>query len=431
MEKDVNVAIIGFGTVGSGLVKLFEKNRPRGINLKVIIVKNLNKKRKVAFSNLSSDVKEAIENQGIDIVVELAGGCNPALEYIISSIKNGKHVVTANKAVISEHGMEIFSAAERHNVNIGFEGAVAGAIPIINPLLEQLSFGEIRSITGILNGTTNFILTRMSEGMDYSTALKIAQEKGFAEADPAFDVSGKDAAQKISILASLAFRKWIRPEDVHCEGITEITPTDIGYAKDLGYAVKLLASAKKTSAGDISMKVNPALIRNDHHLAKVNEEFNAILIEGTPFDEYFNVGKGAGEGPTAFSVYYDVLKIADMIRSKKTRKIIFDGPGTKIADHKKVRTEGYLRLYLSHFPGALYNALGVLVRHKWNVKSSIQRGGMDNEVIFDGVKCLPNIITHEPLEFGTIQQTLQELESLETDKGKPVHGKPFYMRIEN
>jgi homoserine dehydrogenase len=331
--------------------------------------------------------------------------------------------------VISEYGPEIFSEAKKHNVNVGFEGAVGGGIPIINPLLEQLSFGKIKSILGILNGTTNFILTRMGEGIDYHSALVMAQEKGFAEADPSFDVKGLDAAQKISILASLAFGKWIKPNEVYCEGISEITPIDVEYARELGYVIKLLAIARKTKNDEIDIRVHPALISANHRLSKVNEEMNAIHILGVPFDEYFNVGKGAGRGPTAFSVYYDVIKIAGMANSGAFREIKIDKNQVKIANQNDIMTEGYLRFYLQHVSGALHSVLGVLAKHGWNVKDSLQRGGLKYKIDVDGIKCLPVIITHEPLPFGAIKETLHDLANLKTGQGNPVHGKPFYMRI--
>lgn len=427
--KAINVGLIGCGVVGSGLVELFSKNKNNGINLKKVAVKNSKKPRKISFNNLTNDADEILEDPDIDIVVELIGGYNPARDYLIKAIRNGKHVVTANKAVISEHGPEIFEEAKKHNVNVGFEGAVGGGIPIINPLLEQLSFGKIKSITGILNGTTNFILTRMGEGVDYHSALAIAQEKGFAEADPSFDVKGLDAAQKISILASLAFGRWIKPSEVYCEGITEITPIDVEYARELGYAVKLLTMARKTKEGDIDIRVHPALISVNHRLSKVNEEMNAIHILGSPFDEYFNVGKGAGQGPTAFSVYYDVIKIAGMIKSGVLREIKINKNQVKIANQDEIMTEGYLRFYLQHVPGALHSVLGVLAKHGWNVKDSLQRGGLKYEINVDGIRCLPVIITHEPLHFGIIKETLHDLINLKTEKGYPIHGKPFYMRI--
>lgn len=433
MEKGkvVKVGIIGCGVVGSGVVSLFLQNKHPSVSLKAIAVKNPNKERKIQFSNITSDANKILDDPEIDVVVELIGGYEPAREYILKAIEKRKHVVTANKAVISRFGPEIFEKAREKNVNIGFEGAVAGGIPIINPLLEQLSLGKIKSITGILNGTTNFILTRMSRGMSYDDALKAAQEKGFAEADPGFDVKGLDAAQKIAILASLAFRKWVKPEEVHCEGITEINHIDIEYAKDLGYVIKLLAIARKLRDGNIDVRVHPTLIPKNDRLAKVDEEFNAIYIKGSPFDEYFNVGKGAGQGPTAFSVYYDIIRVAGMIRSGLTRKIRIEGSDGKIADQTKVETEGYLRLYLRHIPGSIHSVFGVLASHGWNVKDSLQKGGPKYEIIVDGVKCLPDIITHEPLPFGIIKDTLPDLISLRTDKGHPVHGNPFYMRIQN
>lgn len=432
MDKDkiINVGLIGFGVVGSGVVELFSQNKSNGINLKKVAVRDIKKKRKIPFSDLTTDANEVLEDSDIDIVVELIGGYKPAKDYLIKAIRNGKHVVTANKAVISEYGPEIFEEAKKHNVNIGFEGAVGGGIPIINPLLEQLSIGQIKSIVGILNGTTNFILTRMSEGIDYNSALIMAQERGFAEADPSFDVKGLDVAQKISILASLAFRRWVKPSEVYCEGITEITTIDIEYARELGYVIKLLAIARKTKEGEIDIRVHPALIARNNRLARVDEEFNAIHIQGTPFDEYFNVGKGAGQGPTAFSVYYDIIKIAEVIRSGTVREIMFNESNIKIADQNKVSTEGYLRLYLRHVPGSLHSVIGVLAKHGWNVKDSIQRSGPKYELTVDGVKCLPDIITHEPLPFGIIKNTLPNLINLKTEKGSPVHGNPFYMRIQ-
>ncbi len=429
-SKTINVGLIGCGTVGSGVVKLFSEKKFDNIKLKAIAVKDTGKKRKINFSNIISDASKVINDPEIDIIVELVGGYNPARDYIMRSISNGKHVVTANKAVISEFGPEIFALAKEKKVNVGFEGAVAGGIPIINPLLEQLSMGKIDAITGILNGTTNFILTRMSEGMKYEDALKIAQEKGFAEADPTFDVEGLDAAQKIAILASLAFGAWVNPKEIYCEGITRITPIDIEYARELGYAIKLLATAKKTRKGSIDISIHPALVDKKHHLAGVNEEFNAIYIQGSPFDEYFNVGKGAGEGPTAFSVYYDIIKIAEMARTNTLREINIGSNKASIARQEEIITEGYLRLYLQHVPGALHSILGVLAKNNWNVINSIQRGSKEYEVIVDGIKRLPDIITHEPLQFGAIRKTLNELEHLKTEKGKLIYGDPFYMRIQ-
>ena len=428
-NKVINVGLIGCGVVGTGVVELFRENKNPNVNLKTVVVKDIKKQRKVKFPNITTDANKVLEDPEIDIVVELIGGYEPAKDYIIKAIKNKKHVVTANKAVISEYGDEIFKLAEKNKVNVGFEAAVGGGIPIINPLLDQLSLGKIISIAGILNGTTNFILTRMAEGMKYEEALKIAQEKGFAESDPSFDVEGKDAAQKIAILASLAFGRWIKPKEVYCEGITEIKPVDIEYASELGYVIKLLAIAQRTRNGEIDVRVHPALVRKSHRLARVNEEFNAIHIKGSPFDEYFNVGKGAGQGPTAFSVYYDIIKIMEMSKSGATRQMKINSNNVKIADQNKVVTEGYLRLYLRHVPGSLYKIAGVLFRHGWNVKDSIARGGPNHEIIVEGVKCLPDIITHEPLSFGIIRDTIPDLVKLKTGKGSPVHGKPFYMRI--
>ena len=421
MAKSIKVGMLGMGTVGSGVVSEFLRNKPEDISLETVVVRDINKKRTPKFDNLSVDVNDVLENPGIDIVVELMGGYYPALDYIKRAIDNKKHVVTANKAVIADYGPELFAAAEKNKVNIGFEASVAGGIPIINLLLDQFKSAQIQSITGILNGTTNFILTNMSRGMHYAQALELAQDKGFAEQDPSFDVDGKDAAQKISILASLAYGTWIYPKDVYCEGISRITPIDIDYARELGYVIKLLAIAKKTDNA-IDIRIHPAMVAKEHRLAKIDDEFNALFIRGDPFDEYFNAGRGAGMGPTAFSVYSDIVKLADMKRHETAKPIHFNNDKAILADQDEMFTEGYLRLYLEHVPGTFLSLLDIISRkYKWNIKDSIQR--KEHGIVEKGVKSLPDIITHEPMKYGVIKDTLADIHDL------PHASDPFYMRI--
>jgi len=429
-DKVIKVGLIGYGIVGTGVVRLFNNQKSSDISLEAVVVANADKARKLPVKNLTTDVSQVVKNPDIDLVVEVMGGYQPALDYILRAIKNGKHVVTANKAVISEYGPEIFKEASRHNVNVSFEGAVGGGIQIVNPLMEQYSIGTIKSITGILNGTSNFILTRMSEGMGYECALKIAQQKGFAEADPSFDVKGIDAAQKIAILASIAFGKWIKPSEVYCEGITEITPIDIEEARGLDHVVKLLAIAKKTEKGEMDIRVHPALVHSSHQLATVNDEFNVIYISGEPFGNQLLIGKGAGEGPTAFSVYNDIVKTADMIRKGIVRNLEFNNQGIRIADQHDIETMGYLRIYLSHVPLTLRDVLTVLGEHGWNIRHSIQRDREEYRKVSGGIPYIPDIITHEPLKFGVVRKILPELEKARTKDSHPiVLEKPFYMRF--
>jgi len=437
MVKEINVGLIGFGTIGGGLVNQFIEQKPSGINLETVVEKDLSKHRKSVFYSMATEADDVINNPDIDIIVELIGGYHPAREYIINALENGKHVVTANKALISKYGPEIFETAKRNKVNIGFEAAVGGGIEIINSILDgQLSHENITGIVGILNGTTNFILTNMSKSilqrekpMTYDAALKMAKEAGFAESDPSFDVEGKDAAQKISILASLAFGTYINPDDVYTEGITEITPTDFESAEELnpGYTIKLLAMAKKTEHG-VDLRVHPALIRKSHQLANIENEFNAVYIEGTYLGSEYRSAKGAGREATSLSVYTDIVKIANMMRTGIHRPINMKTDSIQIADQNKIITRGYLRMNLKDVPVALYEALGIISKkYKWNLKDSIQSA--NNEFSVEGKTYIPDIITHSPLEFGIVKQTLEDLTKLSQKENGPIYGKPFYMRI--
>ncbi|MDX9872120.1 MAG: homoserine dehydrogenase, partial [Clostridia bacterium] len=283
MER-VEIAVLGLGTVGQGIIKIIQGNQEQWkkrcgseIAVKKVLVKNARRTREVTLSAgvLTENWEEIIADESIKVIVEVMGGIEPARTYILNAIKQGKNIITANKDLLAEHGQEIFEAAAAAGVDLYFEASVAGGIPIIAPLKQSLAANNIQQVMGIVNGTTNFILTKMSkEGMDYGEALKQAQDLGYAEADPTADVGGLDAARKIAILASLAFHTRVRFQDVYVEGITNLTSKDLQNARELGYVVKLLGIAREENE-EVEVRVHPALIPDHHPLANVNDSFNA------------------------------------------------------------------------------------------------------------------------------------------------------------
>lgn len=327
------IGLLGLGTVGTGTVQILldpGQRHPLVNELEVyrVGVRSLDKARSVALPPdcFTTDLESIVTDPAVDIVVELIGGLEPARSLILSAIAHRKHVVTANKAVIARYGDEIFTAAEKAGVYVLLEAAVGGGIPVIEPLKQSLSANRIQAITGIVNGTTNYILTRMqAEGADFADVLADAQRLGYAEADPTADVDGLDAADKIAILASLAFGGRVKLADVHCEGIRSVTASDIAYAEKLGFTIKLLAIAKRENPDSAStadkfqepdhlqIRVHPTLVPKSHPLASVNQVYNAILIEGDPIGQVMFFGPGAGAGPTASAVVSDVLNIAAIL----------------------------------------------------------------------------------------------------------------------
>jgi homoserine dehydrogenase len=318
-----NVGLLGLGTVGTGTAKIIMDSVGRHplleeISIVRVGVRNLDKARAVEFETgvVTDDLASIVTDPNIDIIVELIGGVKPALNYIMTAIEHGKHVVTANKAVISRHGDEIFTAANAKGVYVLLEAAVAGGIPVLTPLKQALGVNRINRVTGIINGTTNYILTRMkNEGVDFDEVLAEAQRLGYAEADPTADVDGFDAADKIAILASLAFGGRINLDDVYCEGIRKVTAADIAYAEKLGFTIKLLAIAQGhrpengAMPSEIELKVHPTLLPKHHPLATVDGVNNAVLVEADPLGEVMFYGPGAGEGATASAVVSDIVAI--------------------------------------------------------------------------------------------------------------------------
>ncbi|MCX6800690.1 MAG: homoserine dehydrogenase [Candidatus Diapherotrites archaeon] len=355
MVVEVGVGLIGFGTIGSGVAEIISKNaglieKRTGVRivLRAVCDRSAEKIKLPGIDKkiFTADYKKVIANKEVDVVVELIGGYEPARTIILEAIAAKKHIVTANKAVLAKFGYEIFERAQKNNVNVLFEAAVGGCIPVIKTIEESYSSDSIRAIYGILNGTTNYILTKMGEGMDYREALKGAQEFGFAEADPSFDVEGKDAAQKISILASLAFDARIEGEPL-TRGITDITKKDIEYARELGYAIKLLAVAKR-EGGLIDLRVHPAMIPISHILADVGNEDNAVLLVGKNAGQIFLSGKGAGRLPTATVVVTDIVEMGS--RGRITQR---NFEKAKMKPLSQMRSRYFVRFGVVDKPGVL------------------------------------------------------------------------------
>lgn len=377
--KQVTIGMIGLGTVGSGVFKIF-RDHP-DVFFQKIAVRDANKTRSVSELDpalLSQDPWTVVRDQETQIVVELMGGSDLARELVVEALNNGKHVVTANKELIAKYGPELFDLARKNNVRLLFEGAVAGGIPIIMPLKLSLGANRIQEIAGILNGTTNYILTKMTrEGWGFDQALAEAQAKGFAEADPTNDVEGFDVAYKISVLSLIAFKREVDPVTVYREGITRITAEDIKNARELGYVIKLIGFARMTPGplskpdadweglnGRLDIRVHPMLIPDNHPLANINNEFNAVFVKGDAVGDVMFYGRGAGEMPTASAVAADILAIATgLLKGNEPIPSMIIDPASpaKLLPIEETRNKYYLRLNTADKPkviGQLGNACG-------------------------------------------------------------------------
>jgi homoserine dehydrogenase len=362
----VVIGMIGLGTVGSGVFKIFREHPD--VFVHKIAVRDANKTRAIDDLDnglLSQDPLGVVRDPAVQIVVELMGGADLARELVTEALNNGKHVVTANKELIAKYGPELFDLARKNNVRLLFEGAVAGGIPIIIPLKLSLGANRIREIAGILNGTTNYILTKMTvEGWSFGDALKEAQAQGFAEADPTSDVEGFDVAYKISVLSLIAFRQVVDPAKVHREGITRITAVDIRNARELGYVIKLIGYARMDESGRLDIRVHPMLVPAAHPLANVQNEFNAIFVRGDAVGEVMFYGRGAGEMPTASAVSADILAIATgLLKGNEPipSMIIDPAAPAELLPVAETRNRYYLRLNTLDKPkviGHLGNACG-------------------------------------------------------------------------
>ncbi len=433
--KEIKVGLIGFGTVGTGVVKILQKNSKlieNRMGAKVILKRvadvDLKTDRGVRLKPgvLTRKAEEVIEDPEIDIVIELIGGIEPAKTFILQAIRNRKHVVTANKALLALHGDEIFRAAQRFGVDVNFEASVGGGIPLIRSIKEGLVANRIESIFGILNGTSNYILTKMTdEGKGFKEVLKEAQEKGYAEADPTYDVEGIDAAHKLAILIRLAFGTPIRFKDIFIGGISEITPLDIQFGREFGYRIKLLAIAKIDN-GRIEARVHPTMIPEEHLLSTVGGVFNAIYIKGDAVGPTLFYGQGAGQMPTGSAVVGDLVELGRnlLVRAAGRRVPLLSYQESAIG---KIALKGmddvvmpfYMRFSALDRPGVLSKISGILGKNGISISAVIQKGRQINGAV-------PVVMmTHEAKE-KSVHQALREIDRLGM-----ILGKTIFIRVEN
>ncbi len=383
--KKIRIGLLGLGQIGGGLYEILNSKRALltrqlGVSLEIrrIAEKFPNRKRKVMPPKnlMTRDAFSVVRDPALDVIVELIGGTRVARELIKEALRNGKHVVTANKALLAEHGDEIFELAHRKRRWLCFEASVGGGIPCIKALREGLVANRIDSIHAIINGTTNYILTRMtSQGTGFDDALAEAQEKGFAEADPTLDIQGTDAAHKLAILARLAFGGRVRFKDIYCEGITRISSEDIAFSKEFGYTIKLLAIAKKTRDG-MEARVQPTLLPNAHILASVNGSFNAILMRGDETGDVLFYGRGAGSHPTASAVVADLVDIAKAgVEGPAEDRFLMRalGPVIPVKSIISILSRYYLRFHVIDQPRVLAGISKVLGHHGISISDVIQR----------------------------------------------------------
>ncbi|NPA48684.1 MAG: homoserine dehydrogenase [Thermodesulfobacteria bacterium] len=385
----IYIGIIGLGTVGSGTVKILFENQKLiqkrlgcPLLVKKIAVRDPNLPRLVEVPEtlLTTDVESIFRDPEIKIVVELIGGLEPARTFILKAIEAGKHVVTANKAVLAEFGKEIFRAAREKGVDIAFEAAVGGGVPIIKTLKESLVGNRIKALTGIVNGTCNYILTRMTEeGLSFAEALKEAQEAGFAEADPSLDIDGLDAAHKLALLTTLAYGTEITLEDIYVEGIREIEPLDLSFARELGFVTKLLAICKDTEEG-LEARVHPALIPEAHVLASVRMAYNAFYIKGDAVGDVLLYGLGAGQMPTGSAVVSDIVDLARNVLSGASLRVpplsfqLSDLQRLPLKPMEEVVSRYYFRFAAVDRPGVLSKIAGILGENEISIAAVIQKG---------------------------------------------------------
>lgn len=424
MKRTIGIGLAGFGTVGGGVYKnllangaLMEERLGAGFEVRRIAVRDLAKPRDVeAPAGLfTTDTGELLADPSIDVVVELMGGVEGPLAFVLGAIDAGKVVVTGNKALLAEHGAEIFERARERGVPVFYEAAVAGGIPIIKSVREGFVGNRFEAIHGILNGTSNYILTRMGdEGLDFAPVLTEAQRLGYAEADPALDVNGWDAAHKAIILASLAYGFWINPADVLVEGIERVTAADIRFASELGYRIKLLASIKADEDGAIEVRVVPTLIPAGHVLASVNGVFNAVSVRCDVVGEALFYGLGAGRDPTSSSVLGDLAEAAGFLQSPGNR--VGFTPHSLYGRCKPVAevvSKYYLRLGVEDTPGVLATIAGTLAKADIGILSVIQPEGL-----VDGT--VPLVLTLHDAPFGAMRETLGRIAALPCVKGTPL-----------
>ena len=401
--------MLGCGVVGSQVARLlgrdsgdFAARAGAKLVLKKVAVRDLKIEREhVEASLLTSDAQALVNDPAINIVIEVMGGINPARELLLKAIKSGKSVITANKALLAKHGAELFEAADKNGVDLYYEAAVGGAIPILRPLRESIVGDHVHRVMGIVNGTTNYILTKMDEeGSDFASALKEAQRLGFAEADPSADVEGLDAAAKAAILAGLAFHTRITIDQVSAEGITKISARDIQVARDINHVIKLLAIAELTQKSEVSVRVQPTLLPRQHPLAAVRNAFNAIFVEAESAGELMFYGRGAGGAPTASAVLGDLIAIARNMTGGGSGHGESDYAELKPADQGSVLTRYLIRLDVNDRPGVLAAVAQIFATNKVSIETVRQSGRGDSAELI--------VMTHSATE-GSLSATVAAL----------------------
>jgi len=418
--KEIKVGLIGFGTVGSGLAEVLKTQRERlvkrsGLSIRLAKVADIAiKKLPPHFSDviLTRDANELFDDPAIDIVVELIGGIEPAKSFLLKAIASGKHVVTANKALISQDGWDIFSAAAEKGVEVGFEASVGGGIPVIKALKEGLVANKVLSIMGIMNGTANYILTRMTdEGASFSEVLKDAQAHGYAEADPTYDIEGIDTAHKLAILISMAYGTRIGLDDITIEGISRLEPIDIQFAREFGYRIKLLAISRNHD-DHVEARVHPTMVPENHLLASISGAFNAIHFTGDMVGNVLFYGQGAGKMPTGSAVAADVVDIARNIHSGSINRVpalsylperILD---KAITPMEKISCPYYFRISAMDKPGVLSAVAGILSNHGISIESVIQKGRKTSGPVAIVMR------THTAQE-SAVREALKEIDALD------------------
>jgi homoserine dehydrogenase len=416
LSEAIGIGLMGVGTVGSGVVKLLQANEGqiaqragKRVVIRRVLERDAEKLRGLGLTDVGTDRwQDLLEDPEIQIIVELLGGIEPARTYLVEALRKGKHVVTANKDLVAAHGRELFEAAAATRSDLYFEASVGGGIPVIRVLKESLAANRIETVIGIVNGTTNYILTRMgNEGIDFQTALEAAKAAGYAESDPSADVDGLDAARKIAILASIAFNTRITPDNVFVEGITRVTPQDVSYAQELGYVIKLLAIAREQD--EVEVRVHPALLPKSHPLASVQGVFNAIFVQGDAVGETMFYGQGAGQMPTASAVVGDVMEIVHNLDSNSTGRF-----ACTCFYEKKIRPKGqfhskyYIRLVVRDQPGVLASIAGVFGNNRVSLGSVIQKRTLGAP---DSSMAELVLITHE-VEEQDVQDALAVIRGL-------------------
>ncbi len=425
--KPIKVGLLGIGTVGAGTFTVLQRNqeeirRRAGRGIEIVMVADLDTERARAVTGgkaeVVNDANLVVNNPEIDIVVELIGGYGIARDMVMKAIANGKHVVTANKALLALHGTEIFKAAQEKGVMVAFEAAVAGGIPIIKALREGLTANRIQWIAGIINGTTNFILSEMRDkGLDFDVVLKEAQRLGYAEADPTFDIEGVDAAHKATIMSAIAFGVPVQFEKAYVEGITKLSATDIRYAEQLGYRIKLLGIARRTDDG-IELRVHPTLIPAGRLIANVEGAMNAVLVQGDAVGATLYYGKGAGSEPTASAVIADLVDIARLANANAEHRVPYlafqpnEMSDTPILPMAEITSSYYLRIRVADTLGVLANVTRILADSSISVDAMLQKGAGEGETATDLI-----ILTHQTKE-KQVDAAIAAIEALTTVEGK-------------